>query len=63
MNLHMILRMRLAAGHSGQKRTASRSEIRLSKIARYSASLEFLVAFALPDLLNLRMQTPQMREL
>jgi hypothetical protein len=46
----MILNRRLAAGHSGQKRTTRRSETRLSKIARYSASFEFLVAFAFPDL-------------
>jgi len=50
MNLHMIPNRRLAAGHSGQKRTTRRSETRLSKIARYSASFEFLVAFPLPDL-------------
>ena len=46
MYLHMILRSRLAAGHSGQNRTARRSEMRLSKIARYSASFEFFVVFA-----------------
>lgn len=50
MYLQMILRSRLAAGHSGQNNTHSRSEIKLSKIARYSASLEFFVDFVLPDL-------------
>ncbi len=50
MNLQMRLRIRLAAGHSGQNSTTRRSEMRLSKIARYSASFEFLVTFVLPDL-------------
>jgi hypothetical protein len=48
--LQMILNRRLAAGHSGQKRTTRRSDTRLSNIARYSASFEFFVALALPDL-------------
>ena len=50
MYLHMILRSRLAAGHSGQNNTHNKSEIKLSKIARYSASLEFFVDFVFPDL-------------
>jgi hypothetical protein len=50
INLHIMPRRRLAAGHSGQKRTTRRSDTRLSKIARYSASFEFFVALALPDL-------------
>ena len=50
--LQAILRRRLAAGHSGQYNTARRSEMRLSKIVRYSASLEFFVAFVLPDLVD-----------
>ena len=39
-----------AAGHSGQKTTVRRSEIKLSKIARYSASFEFFVVLDFPDL-------------
>jgi hypothetical protein len=39
-----------AAGHSGQNSTARRSEIKLSKIARYSASLLDFVIFVFPDL-------------
>ena len=39
-----------AAGHSGQNRTVRRSAIKLSKIARYSASLAFFVVFVLPEL-------------
>ena len=50
MYLHIMLRSRLAAGHSGQNNTHSRSEMRLSKMARYSASLEFLVDLVFPDL-------------
>ena len=50
INLQMRLSMRLAAGHSGQNKTARRSEMRLSKIVRYSASFEFFVVFVLPDL-------------
>jgi hypothetical protein len=50
MNLHTILNSRLAAGHSGQYKTTSKSDIKLSNMVRYSASLEFLVAFPLPDL-------------
>lgn len=53
MNLQMMPSIRLAAGHSGQNKTASRSEMRLSKIARYSASFEFFVVFVLPDLLEI----------
>lgn len=53
MNLQMMPSIRLAAGHSGQNKTASRSEMRLSKIARYSASFEFFVVFVLPDLFNI----------
>ena len=52
MYLQAILRRRLAAGHSGQYNTTRRSEMRLSKIVRYSASLEFFVAFVLPDLVD-----------
>lgn len=40
---------RLAAGHSGQNKTTMRSEMRWSKMARYSASFEFLVVFVFPD--------------
>ena len=50
MNLQIILSTRLAAGHSGQKRTTNRSEIRFSKIVRYSASFVFFVDLVLPDL-------------
>lgn len=50
MYLQMMPSSRLAAGHSGQNKTTSRSDIRLSKIVRYSASFEFLVALPLPDL-------------
>jgi len=50
MNFDAILRINPAAGHSGQKRTTRRSSIRLSNMVRYSASLEFLVAFPFPDL-------------
>lgn len=53
MNLQIMPSIKLAAGHSGQNKTASRSEMRLSKIARYSASFEFFVVFVLPDLLNI----------
>lgn len=50
MNLQTILKSRLAAGHSGQNKTTRRSEIKWSKISRYSASFEFLVALFFPDL-------------
>lgn len=50
MNLQTMLNTKLAAGHSGQKRTTRRSETKLSKMARYSDSFEFLVALPLPDL-------------
>jgi predicted membrane GTPase involved in stress response len=50
INAQMIRRRSAAAGHSGQYKTVSRSDIRLSNIARYSASLEFFVALPLPDL-------------
>jgi len=56
MYLHAMLSRRLAAGHSGQYNTARRSEMRLSNIVRYSASLEFLVAFVLPDLVKLPLE-------
>lgn len=56
MNLQAILSRRLAAGHSGQYRTARRSEIRLSNMARYSASLEFLVVFPFPELINVNVR-------
>ena len=50
MNLTATPRMTVAAGHSGQNNTVSRSAMRLSNIARYSASLAFLVDFVFPDL-------------
>ena len=50
MNFEAMVNIILAAGHSGQNKTVRRSSIKLSKIARYSASLEFFVAFPLPDL-------------
>lgn len=50
MNLQMISSKRLADGHSGQKSTARRSDIRLSKIALYSASLVFFVFLPFPAL-------------
>ena len=50
MNFEAMDNIILAAGHSGQNKTVRRSSIKLSKIARYSASLEFFVAFPLPDL-------------
>lgn len=50
MNLQMTLKIKLAAGHSGQYNTTRRSDIRLSKMIRYSASLEFFVCLPLPDL-------------
>ena len=50
MNLQMIVRSKLAAGHSGQNRTTSKSDMRLSRMSRYSASFEFFVAFPFPDL-------------
>ena len=50
MNFEAMVSIILAAGHSGQNKTVRRSSIKLSKIARYSASLEFFVAFPLPDL-------------
>ena len=49
INLQAIVRSSAAAGHSGQKSTVKRSEMRLSKIALYSASFEFFVVFVLPD--------------
>lgn len=50
MNLQTMLKTKLAAGHSGQKRTTSRSEIRLSRMVRYSASFAFFVDLLFPDL-------------
>lgn len=50
MNLQTMLSTKLAAGHSGQKRTVNKSEMRLSNIVLYSASFEFFVDFDLPDL-------------
>lgn len=50
MDFEAMLSISPAAGHSGQKRTTRRSSIKLSYIRRYSASLEFFVAFPLPDL-------------
>ena len=47
--LQIIVSNTLAAGHSGQNSTASKSPIKLSKIARYSASLEFFVVLPLPE--------------
>ena len=49
INLQAIVRSNAAAGHSGQKSTVKRSEMRLSKIALYSASFEFFVVFVLPE--------------
>ena len=46
INLQAIVRSNAAAGHSGQKSTVKRSEMRLSKIALYSASFEFFVALS-----------------
>ena len=54
INFDAILNIRLAAGHSGQKRTTSRSSMRLSKMRRYSASFEFLVVFPFPDLRTIK---------
>lgn len=50
MNLQTMLKTKLAAGHSGQKRTTRRSEIRLSRMVRYSASFAFFVDLLFPDL-------------
>lgn len=50
INLHIMRKRRAAAGHSGQYNTVRRSEMRLSNIARYSASFELLVALPFPDL-------------
>ena len=52
MTLLMIPSSSPAAGHSGQNNTARRSEIKLSNIARYSASLLDFVILVLPDLKN-----------
>ena len=52
MTLQMIPSSSPAAGHSGQNSTARRSEIKLSNIARYSASLLDFVTLVLPDLKN-----------
>ena len=48
--LQAILKRSDAAGHSGQKTTVRRSDIKLSKIDRCSASFEFFVVLDLPDL-------------
>ena len=50
MNFDATPRRTDAAGHSGQNKTVKRSAIKLSKIARYSASFEFFVVFVLPEL-------------
>jgi len=52
MTLLIIPSSSPAAGHSGQNSTARRSEIKLSNIARYSASLLDFVILVLPDLEN-----------
>jgi hypothetical protein len=52
ITLLMIPSKSPAAGHSGQNSTARRSEIKLSNIARYSASLLDFVILVLPDLKN-----------
>ena len=52
MTLHTIPSNSPAAGHSGQNSTTRRSEIKLSKIARYSASLLDFVIFVFPDLVK-----------
>ena len=49
MNLLAILNTTPAAGHSGQNSTTSRSSMRLSNIALYSASFEFFVALPFPE--------------
>jgi hypothetical protein len=50
MNLMMIFSTNLAAGHSGQNKTVNKSEMKLSKMARYSVSLAFLDVLLFPDL-------------
>ena len=50
MNLQMIFRITAAAGHSGQNSTVRRSDIKLSRMVRYSCSFEFLVDLLFPDL-------------
>lgn len=52
MTLQMIPSNSPAAGHSGQNSTTRRSEIKLSNMARYSASLLDFVILVLPDLRN-----------